>query len=311
MLPQDVTQIGQQHVQQLAALGGSCLLWAGWECQDLSAAGKGEGLLGQRSRTFFFLHQVLRGLRQQLGPRLAWFLENTAMDVKWQRSETVREDYQLLQSILGQPLQLDAAQFGSRAHRLRCYWTNLAPQPAMQRVLATAVRPAGLLVQDILGPGRRCQQVCRDDEEPFYKCNKVGQPMQALPTLVATVGSYAFRNEGAGTVWDEEQQGWTEPTVEERERALGYSEGATAAPGVSRLVRHAVTGRCMDANVLMAMVAVAQAIVLQGGQLLLCRVDASPQPAHRQLEQLDGSPWTAGSQLRTVMTQRTGATGSF
>ncbi len=43
------------------------------------------------------------------------------------------------------------------------------------------------------------------------------------------------------------QQRWDEPSPDERERALGYSTGATTAPGLTLRDRHVVTGRCMDA----------------------------------------------------------------
>ena len=215
--PQDVGELGREHLVQLQQAGRPCMLWAGWECQDLSPAGSGKGLAGKHSSTFFALHRVLVQLQGMLGDRLGYVLENTAMDVPWQQSEVVREDFRRLQEMLGPPLQLDAAQFGSRAHRLRCYWTNLAPQQQMEQALGMAVRPVGRLVQDILGPGRRCRQVQRTDSLPFYVCNVAGQPMQALPTLMATVGSYAFIGKGQGVIWDGNMQRWTEPTVEERE----------------------------------------------------------------------------------------------
>jgi hypothetical protein len=187
--PQDVTVLSEEHFQKLQQLSGPVLVWAGWECQNLSAAGSGLGMMGARSITFFSLHRVLLRLQALLGSRLAWVLENAALDVPWQRSEAVLQDAQLLHRLLGEPLVLDAAQFGSRAHRLRYYWTNLVPQPMLAAVLSAAVRPPGRLVQGVLGPGRLCRDVCRDDSPPFYCCNKVGQPMQALPTLMATVGS--------------------------------------------------------------------------------------------------------------------------
>lgn len=257
--PHDVAALTIDHFLKLEQLPGQILVWAGWECQDLSAAGSGRGLLGKRSSTFFSLYHVLQALQSRMGSRVAWVLENTALDVPWQNSAVVKQDLQLLRSVLGEPLVLDAAQFGSRAHRLRYYWTNLVPQARLSRVLGAVERPTNRLVQDILGPGRQCRLVARDDTAPFYCCNKKGQPMQALPTLMATVASYAFRNEGQGTIWDGVQQAWTEPTVQERELALGYGLGATAAAGASDLLRHQVLGRCMDSNVVMALVAVAQA----------------------------------------------------
>lgn len=120
-------------------------------------------------------------------------------------------------------------------------------------------------MQAILGPGRSCRRVQRDDTAPFYCCNRAGQPMQALPTLMATVGSYAFRGSGQGTIWDAGLRAWTEPTPVERELALGYAQDCTAAPGVTAVQRHQVLGRSMDANTVAAVVAAAQAVALQGG----------------------------------------------
>jgi hypothetical protein len=49
-LPQDVRQVDAAALQAAGAADGSqWLVVAGWECQDLSAAGKGEGLQGNRS----------------------------------------------------------------------------------------------------------------------------------------------------------------------------------------------------------------------------------------------------------------------
>ena len=40
--------------------------------------------------------------------------------------------------------------------------------------------------------------------------------------------------------------GFTEPTPEERELALGYPKGSTAAPSVTTAQRHTITGNSMD-----------------------------------------------------------------
>jgi hypothetical protein len=72
----------------------------------------------------------------------------------------------------------------------------------MEQALGRAVRPPNRLVRDILGPGRECKEVTKSDAAPFYVCNVAGEPMRALPTLMATVRSYAFRGEGQGVIWD-------------------------------------------------------------------------------------------------------------
>jgi hypothetical protein len=63
------------------------------------------------------------------------------------------------------------------------------------------------------------------------------------------------------------QDVWTEPDPEERERALGYAPGTTAAPGVTASQRHIVTGRCMDATALESLLALSIALRCRLGEL--------------------------------------------
>jgi hypothetical protein len=64
--PSDVPAPAERvaHHQLLSHRGGQWLVVAGWECQDLSAAGKGAGLAGQRSSTFCVLLHLLGALQQ-------------------------------------------------------------------------------------------------------------------------------------------------------------------------------------------------------------------------------------------------------
>eukprot|EP00850_Spirogloea_muscicola_P003137 SM000012S25399 [mRNA] locus=s12:814352:819161:- [translate_table: standard] len=81
-----------------------------------------------------------------------------------------------------------------------------------------------------------------DDSPPFAPCNKVGQPRAALPTL----RSYAFRNRGPGMVWDHTTQQLEEPRADERERALGFQTGMTAAPELTERQRRKLLANAMD-----------------------------------------------------------------
>ncbi len=54
-----------------------------------------------------------------------YVIENTPS--QFDQREKVQEHYTLVEHYLGEPLLLDAAQCGSYAHRLRNWWTNLAP----------------------------------------------------------------------------------------------------------------------------------------------------------------------------------------
>jgi site-specific DNA-cytosine methylase len=67
--PQDVQALKAEHLAQVQQWGKPCMLWAGWECQDLSPAGSGKGLAGKRSGTFWALYEVLEQLRKIMGDR--------------------------------------------------------------------------------------------------------------------------------------------------------------------------------------------------------------------------------------------------
>lgn len=101
-------------------------------------------------------------------------------------------------------------------------------------------------VQLAMGPGRLAQPVARADAAPAFGCNVPGQPRAAWPTLMSRPQSYAFRPGQPGSVLDVTEPAapkWVEPTAEEREAALGYLPGSTAARGLSckqRCVNHPV-----------------------------------------------------------------------
>eukprot|EP00877_Chromochloris_zofingiensis_P008092 jgi/Chrzof1/3536/UNPLg00745.t1 len=69
-----------------------------------------------------------------------------------------------------------------------------------------------------------------------------------MPTLMATVNSYAFHAGEAGSVYDSTGKQYSEPTALERERMLDYPYFATAAPHVTDQHRCVLLGRSIDAN---------------------------------------------------------------
>ncbi len=80
-----------------------------------------------RSRTFYDVVRIVGALQQLLGPsRLAYVIENTAVQHNFNSPGMVARDWPLIMSALGEPVLLDAVQVGSFAHRLRNYWTNRA-----------------------------------------------------------------------------------------------------------------------------------------------------------------------------------------
>jgi hypothetical protein len=185
-------------------------------------------------------------------------LENTAFQYHWS-DEVAGRDYGTVCEVLGTPVEVDAARFGSRAHRLRNFWTNLGEPSKVAAAIMSAERPSGLTVEQILEHGRSPMPVAFAQSPPWYPCNKVGQPREALPTLVAFEGSHSFRPRRSGSIWDENLQQYTEPTAKERELAMGYVAGDTAAAEISELDRKRVLGRCMDANTMQALFGICEA----------------------------------------------------
>ena len=149
--------------------------------------------------------------------------------------------------MFGVPVTIDAVRCGAYAHRLRNFWHNLAPSDTLATMIAGVHRPSRSPVDTIMDKGRTCAAVSRHDSHPFYPANRKGQPRVALPTLVSYPRSNAFRNKDCeGSVYDSNTGLYDEPNPDERERALGYETGATAAPGVTQAERHVITGNCMD-----------------------------------------------------------------
>ena len=59
-------------------------------------------------------------------------------------------------------------------------------------------------MDSVLDPGRAASAVHYPDGEIMFPCNLVGQPRTAMPTLMATPGSYAFRNRGPRMILGED-----------------------------------------------------------------------------------------------------------
>ena len=264
-LPMDVTAVDSGALVSAGARAQrQWLVVAGWSCEDLSPAGKGKGLAGARSSNFFDAIRIV-GALQQLQPELppAYVLENTSMQVRFAHAR-VQQDFEQICAVLGEPVLLDAARCGSYAHRLRNFWSNMADPRWVNTVVEQIVRPAGRLVDDVLGEGRKSQPVQHQRQPPFYLCNRIGEPLQALPTMVAYPASRAFRlwdgEPAPGMLWDAHQQQWVEPNPDERERILGYPSGCTAVQGITSLQRHALTGRAMDRHCMVHLFAVYTAL---------------------------------------------------
>jgi hypothetical protein len=259
-LPQDIRLVNAAH---LSDIGPVDVVVAGWPCQGNSAAGKGRGLDDHRTGLFTELMRVLsemQRLHKEWGHPLGYILEHVAAGLD--KRPKVREHFAAVRGLLGPQLVMGAAQVGSRAHRLRAWWTNLEGTPLLRAAMANQTRPPGLFVHQVLGRGRRAKTPLSAGVAPWARVETPGQPRRALNTFVSYGGSYAFSWGGGGVLACTQPGGqvtFEEPSAEERELAMGFSRGVTAAVGLSEATRRELLGQAMDLNSLMWVVAASQA----------------------------------------------------
>ena len=225
-----------------------------------------QGLQGPRADTYHSLIRILK-LLQELQPLKppAYLVENGLMQNSAKKSnkshpdmDQIRPAMDQIWNELGEPVLLDAVQFGSRAYRLRNWWTNMSNMDTLRAVTQGIRRPDNILVKDILDPHHQLLRMC-SNPPPYYPANQ-GKECEALPTLMATVGSFAFVKGKPGSLLNIITKQEEEPSARERELALGYRPDTTACPGITDTERCILLGRCMDANCLQGILATIHAV---------------------------------------------------
>jgi hypothetical protein len=244
-LPRDVTLISEDDLRRL---GHVDLIIAGWPCQGHSRAGSGRGLDDPRSGLFADLLRLIQWWITHQSTPPGYIFEN--VPPLGDTRAKVREDGAYIHHLLGPPTFVDAAALGSYAHRPRWIWSNLVSSATLTSALAQVQRPACRVVTDILDDRRATTMVTKDDEPPLAVVNRVGYDRGAFPTLMCYPGSFAFRAQGPGMVWDDVSQAYEEPSADERERAMGFLTGTTAAPDLSEGQRRFLLGQAIDLNTL-------------------------------------------------------------
>jgi hypothetical protein len=78
---------------------------------------------------------VLQRLHKAKGQPLGYLIEHVAAG--HDKRPKVRQDFEAARGLLGPEVIVDAAQLGSRAHRLRAWWTNLEGCLCFERRSAT------------------------------------------------------------------------------------------------------------------------------------------------------------------------------
>lgn len=251
-LPMDVTQCTSDRLHAAGACRGEqWVVIAGPPCQDFSPAGNNKGFHGKRSHTLHACMQLIGMLQQlQTATPPLYIIENACMQHNFNSAYIREHVYPAVCAGLGSPITFDAAQCGSFAHRLRNYWQNFAPADTLSRIIDNLHIPHAP-VDHVLDRDRFSAPVERNDTWPYYPANRIGFLRVSMPTLVAYPMSRAFRfPHSPGSIFDAGSRTYTEPNVEERERMLGYSTGATAAPGLTLAERHTITGNCIDQSAL-------------------------------------------------------------
>ena len=244
-LPRDVTLVSDDDLRRV---GHVDLVIAGWPCQGHSRAGSGRGLDDPRSGLFADLLRLLQWWMTHQSTPPGYIFEN--VPPLGDTRVKVLEDGAYIHLLLGPPTFVDAAALGSYAHRPRWIWTNLAASATLTSALSQVRRPAHRKVDDILDDHRVSTEVSKDDEPPLAMVNRVGFPRGAFPTLMCYPRSFAFRAGGPGMVWDATSQSYEEPSADERERAMGFLTGTTAAPDLSEGQRRFLLGQAIDLNTL-------------------------------------------------------------
>jgi hypothetical protein len=185
-LPSDIQLIQKKHMELLGLVD---LIISGWECQGFSMAGFGKGLSDTKSSLFTDMVRLITWV-QSISPTLGYVIKNTPFQLD--QREKVQEHYTLVEHYLGELLLLDAAQCSSYVHRLRNWWTNLAPLSNLQLALKYTIRDPNLQVSHILDDQSSCQLVTRQEKPPWFLVNIIGKPRGAWPTFVSFLGAHTF-----------------------------------------------------------------------------------------------------------------------
>ncbi len=154
----------------------------------------------------------------------------------------------MVKHYLGKLFLFDAAQCGSYVHRLRNWWTNLAPLSVLQLALRYTIKDPNLQVFHILDDQSSCQPVIRQKKPPWFLVNTIGKPKGVWPTFVSLLKAHTFQGDGPGLMCCHASATWDEPNPKKRKKAMGFQTCITSHTKVIRLGRNVLLGRSMDFN---------------------------------------------------------------
>jgi site-specific DNA-cytosine methylase len=246
-LPPDIRVVGSPELERFMPIH---VVMVSSPCQGLSRVNRnGRGMADPQSELIAEAWRILTYLsgHQTIKPAYAFVM----VDARDHPSQDVRDGFTIIDRVAGGAVDtaivIDAAKLGSAAHRVRAFWTNVAPSRTLKQRYAQFDREwvnDRKEAQDVLRRGRRVNTAPADDLDikGYYRMNFEGEPIQFFPTLVSTPQSFAFRRQeggpipgrlGPGMVYDPAMRRWMEPT-------------STRAPGVKKDQRRAAIGSAID-----------------------------------------------------------------
>jgi len=111
-------------------------------------------------------------LQQMLQHQPPIFLsENVSLEHNHNSRHICEITHPFVCSALGTPVVFDACQVGRYAHKVRAYWTNLAPSNLLQASISARQRRPDQVVQEILEDHHLQRPATRSDAPPFYPAN--------------------------------------------------------------------------------------------------------------------------------------------
>lgn len=252
-LPADVCAIDATHLRALRIPDDAIVvITAGWECAPRSTAGLGGGPHDPRSRMFTGLVRLIELCQQLFPARVRWMLENVPVDPSTSRG-ALSADEQCVRQHLGPPTAVfDAVATGSRATRVRAYWTNCFTSSAFAAALHQMPAPdlSRPLQAFLDSPSRFVSRSVRialgGKSTPW---NEPGEPVRVFPTFTAHRGSYAFQRFKPGCVWERNLMGAlvaSEPSATERARCMGFPDQFLTSVGVSDATAFRLLGQTID-----------------------------------------------------------------
>ncbi len=118
----------------------------------------------------------------------------------------------------------------------------------LQLALRYTIRDPNLQVSHILDDQSSCQPVTRQKKPSWFPTNTIGKPIGVWPTFFSFPGAHTFQGDGLGLVYRRASTTWDEPSLEERERAMGFQIDTTNHTKVTRLEHNALLGRGINLN---------------------------------------------------------------